>query len=208
MEIKRTAVVILSLFVLVSACASYPQDLVDQAAYNTNKASEAISKDDCDKASYWIEIALSLPTGAEKIRKLFTSNPKGLDCYLSYLEKAISDVSSGFNATEVFEKLTVAKSSRILSETQLSQLFANLNKVVTEGNRTGSVPFILGDNIDVFPELKSPEHQQFIIDRSIIKLQGDDYGRRPSVAALMDYVQRVGVDSVEGRRIESLLPTT
>jgi len=86
------------------------------------------------------------------------------------------------------------------------ELFTKLMKVVADGNTTGSVPFDLGDKIDLFPELKSPAHQQIIVNRSIKNLQGNGSGSRP-VSALVEYVQRIGIDSVEGKRIESLLPS-
>src|SRR5690606_7299664 len=141
-----------------------------------------------------------------KIKELFASYPKGRDYYLAYLEKSIVEVSSAYQAAAAFEKLSTVKSAGILPEDQVRELFTKLMKVVTDGNTTGSVPFDLGDKIDLFPELKSPAHQQIIVNRSIKNLQGNGSGSRP-VSALVEYVQRIGIDSVEGKRIESLLPS-
>ena len=118
----------------------------------------------------------------------------------------IVEVSSAYQAAAVFEKLSTVKSAGILPEDQVRDLFTKLMKVVTDGNTTGSVPFYLGDKIDLFPELKSPAHQQIIVNRSIKNLQDNGSGSRP-VSALVEYVQRIGIDSVEGKRIESLLPS-
>ena len=202
----RTTATILSLSIFLSACATYPQSREDQAAYHASEARAAISKGDSTNAANQIDVALTRPTGDTKIKELFASYPKGRDYYRAYLEKSISDVSSANQAAAVFEKLSTAKSAGIFSEDQARDLFANLLKVVTEGNTTGSVPFDLGDKIDLFPELKSPAYQQIIVNRSIKNLQGNGSGSR-SVAALMEYVQRIGIDSVEGKRTESLLPT-
>jgi hypothetical protein len=203
---KFTTAIVFSLSLFLSACATYPQSREDQAAYHVNKAKTAISKGDSTNAVDQIDVALTRPTGDTKIKELFVSYPKGRDYYRAYLEKSIADVSNTLQVAAVFEKLSTAKSAGIFPTDQVNDLFAKLLKVVTDGNTTGSVPFDLSDNIDLFPELRSPVHQQIIVNRSIKKLQDCSSGNRP-VAALMQYVQRVGVDSAEGKRIESLLPT-
>lgn len=197
---------ILSLSAFLSACATYPQSREDQATYHASEARSAISKGDSTNAANQIDVALTRPTGDAKIKELFASYPKGRDYYLAYLEKSIVEVSSAYQAAAAFEKLSTVKSAGILPEDQVRELFTKLMKVVTDGNTTGSVPFDLGDKIDLFPELKSPAHQQVIVNRSIKNLQGNGSGSRP-VSALVEYVQRIGIDSVEGKRIESLLPS-
>lgn len=205
MKFRATAT-ILSLSVILSACATYPQSREDQATYHASEARSAISKGDSTNAANQIDVTLTRPTGDAKIKELFASYPKGRDYYLAYLEKSIVEVSSTYQAAAVFEKLLTVKSSGIFPEDQVRDLFTRLMKVVTDGNTTGSVPFDLGDKIDLFPELKSPAHQQIIANRSIKNLQGNGSGSRP-VSALMEYVQRIGIDSEEGKRIETLLPT-
>lgn len=202
----RTTATILSLSIFLAACAIYPQSREDQATYHASEARAAISKGDSTNAANQIDVALTRPTGDTKIKELFASYPKGRDYYRAYLEKSIVDVSSAYQAAAVFEKLSTVKSAGIFSEDQVRDLFANLMKVITDGNTTGSVPFDLGDKTDLFPELKSSAHQQIIVNRSIKNLQGNGSGSRP-VSGLMEYVQRIGIDSVEGKRMESLLPT-
>lgn len=203
---KFPTVATLSLSILLSACATYPQNREDQAAHHANEARTAISKGHNAAAVDQIESALNRPTGDARVKELFASDPKGRDIYRAYLEKTVTDVSTVNSATSVLAKLTVAKSAGIFSEAQANDLLEKLNKVVANGNMTGSLPFDLGDNIDSFPELKSPSHQQIIISRTIKNLQGADYPARP-VAALMDYVQQVGKNSAEGKKVEFLLPT-
>lgn len=202
----RTTATILSLSIFLTACATYPQSREDQATYHASEAKAAISKGDSINAANQIDVTLTRPTGSAKIKELFASYPKGRDYYRTYLEKSIADISHAYQAAAVFEKLSTAKSAGIFSEDQVRDLFANLSKVITDGNTTGSVPFDLGDKIEIFPELKSPAHQQIIVNRSINNLQGSGSGSRP-VAAVMEYVQRIGIDSEEGKRIETLLPT-
>ena len=202
----RTIAVILNLSFFLTACATYPQSREDQATYHANEARAAISKGDSTNAADQIDVTLTRPTGDTKIKELFASYPKGRDYYRTYLEKSIVGISSASQAAAVFEKLSTVKSAGIFSDDQVRYLFANLIKVATDGNTTGSVPFDLGDKIDLFPELKSSAQQQIIVNRSIKNLQGNGSGSRP-VSALMEYVQRIGVDSVEGKRMESLLPT-
>lgn len=206
MQYARIA--ILSLSCLLSACVTtYPKNAEDQATYHASEAQAAIAKGNCTSAGRDIDVALSRLTGNAKIKELFSRDPKARDCYYAYHEKQIIEVSDASQATAAYAKLMEIKTAGILSESQTGALFAKLGKTVVDGNVTGSVPFVLGDNLDYFPELKSPSHQQIIVDRSVANLQKGS-GVRP-VAALMDYVDvaKVGLDSVEGKRIESLLPT-
>lgn len=197
---------ILSLSIFLTACATYPQNREDQATYHASEARSAISKGEVINAANHIDIALTRLTGGAKIKELFANYPKGRDYYLAYMEKTIVEVSRAYQAVAAFEKLSTVKSAGILPEDQVRELFTKLMEVVTNGNTTGSVPFDLGDKIDLFPELKSPAHQQIIVNRTIKNLQGNSSGSRP-VSTLVEYVQRIGIDSVEGKRIESLLPS-
>lgn len=206
LKMNHKIIFILSLLVFVSSCATYPQSREKQATHDVNKARASISKGNCSDAIIQIDIALLKPTGDEKIRQLFASNQKSEDCYFSHLKEAIAGVSNSYAANSVFEKLTRVKSAKVLSETQTDELFENLREIITEGNRTNKIRFDIGDKIDIFPELQSPEHQQIIVNRSINKLQKDT-ARDRIVPALMEYVKKVGVNSIEGRRIESLLPS-
>lgn len=190
----------------MTACATYPQSPEGQAAFHTNEARLAIAKGDGNNAAEQIDIVLTRPTGNEKIKELFASDPKSRDYYRAYLEKSIAEVSSADQSVEIFEKISTVKSAGIFQEDQVSGYFMSLMKVVTDGNTTGSVPFDLGDKIDHFPELRTPAHQQIMANRSIKNLQGNGSRKRP-IVALMQYTQLVGIDTVEGKRIESLLPT-
>jgi hypothetical protein len=209
-SMKFFACAILCLSILLSACAThypqYPQSREDQATYHASAAKEAISENNFPEALFHIESALNRPTGDAKVKELFATYPKSRDLYFEYLEKEINDLSSADSATHLLEILTIAKSTGIFSHTKANNLLSELNEVVADGNMIGSIPFDLSDKIDSFPELKSPEHQRIIIDRTIEKLQSNSSLNRP-IEGLIDYVQRVGKDSPEGKRVESLLPT-
>lgn len=191
---------------LLTGCTVYPKSSEDQATYHVNEAKSAMSKGHSTDAANEIDDALDRPTGDQKIREFFTNTPKAKDYYVIYLEKLIADVSSADKAIATFKKLSNVKSARIFPDDQIQEFFKDLAKNVSIGNTIGSVPFILGDKIDHFPELKSPAHQKIIVNRSIKVYQGSIRSNR-AVPDLMEYVQRLGVDSAEGKRIESLLPT-
>lgn len=191
----------------MSGCVTtYPRNEEDQAAHHASEARVAFRNGDCLNAALQIDVALIRPTGNAKIKELLSLNPKMQDCYFGYLEKKILDVSDAHQAATVFDKLATVRSSGVLSENQMSSLFGAIGKAVTDGNISGSVPFVLGDITDNFPQLNSESHQQIMVNRSIANLQRKGLRIRP-VRALMDYAGRLGTDSVEGRRIESLLPT-
>lgn len=192
--------------IIVSACATYPSSREEQATYHANEAKLAIAKNDCHNAAYEIEKAISRPTGYDKIKNLFANCQECSDCYTLYFKKAIDSVSNSDEAFSLHEKLTVTKSKKIFTDTQIDELFARLNKEVIEKNSNGKIQFNLNEKIDCFPELNSPAHQKLIIDNAIKKLQVGSSENRP-VGELIDYAQRVGVNSPEWERINSLLPT-
>jgi hypothetical protein len=202
--------VILIISIFISGCVTYPKSQEDQATYHANRAKIALSKGDSNEAASQIYATLNRSVGDVKIKELFRSHPKAKDYYFEYLEKLISEIentySKPYQAAQVFASLSKTKSSDILSEDQMRDLFSKLTAVVTNGNISGTVPFYLGDNIDAFPELRSFNHQQIIANRSIQGLQEKGSAHRP-IAALMLYVTGVGIDSDEGKRIEALLPT-
>lgn len=204
MKVKTIAISLVT--VLLFGCATYPVNREEQAIYHVNKAQAAISKDERTNAANQIEDALARPTGDMRIRELFASNPKGRDYYLMYLEGNIAEVSNADQANAVFEKLSIAKSARIFSEDQIKGLFTRIEKTVAEGNLKGSIPFDLSDQIDNFQSLKNPVNQKTMLDRSIHNLQNKSSEKR-NVKSLIEYVQRVGRKSDEGKKIESLLPT-
>ncbi|MBD9414872.1 hypothetical protein IB234_09880 [Pseudomonas sp. PDM16] len=192
--------------ILLNACATYPQNPEGQAVYHADQAAVSLSRGDSASAVYQIDAVLIRPTGDVKVKKLFDEYPAARGYYRSYLEGRIADVSSGYQAQEVFKKLSLVKAAGVFSEDQMNDFFTALTKLVISGNASGAVPFELDDRTDFFPELKSPVHQQFIVNRAIKVLQGHSATNRP-ISELMDYVQRIGANSVEGVRIESLLPT-
>lgn len=203
---QYTRIAIIGLSCLMLACATpYPNTPEGQVAFYVNQAQVAISKGNCSSAGPEIDAAISRPTGNEKIKEFFSKDEKARDCYYELHQKQIAGVSEASRANAIFLKLTAIKEAEIFSGGQVNALFAMLEKTVTDGNVTGSVQLVLGDKTDRFPALSNAYHQKIIINRSVENLQkGSDV--RP-VAALMSYVTKHGVDSIEGKRIESLLPT-
>lgn len=96
----RAAATVLSLSIFLSACATYPQNREDQAAYHASKAAELITKGDSANAANQINDALNSTKGDTKIRELFARHPNGQSYYRSFLEKMIANVSSPGRAVE------------------------------------------------------------------------------------------------------------
>lgn len=194
----------LGVTVLLFGCATYPKTGEEQAAYHADKARVAIAKNESANAVFQIELALSRPTGDTRIRELFAADNKGQDLYRAHLGKEISSIASATQAIAVLEKLLTAKSAGIFTDNQINSLFMRLEQAVAEGNVSGSIPFDLDDDLNRFPVLKQPFQQQIIVERTIKNLQS---GGSRQVQRLMEYVQRVGSQSPEGQKIESLLPS-
>ncbi|HAJ25749.1 MAG TPA: hypothetical protein DCG53_00615, partial [Syntrophus sp. (in: bacteria)] len=203
---KFKIILILSVIVLLFGCATYPRTSEEQAKHHANKARAAFSKGDSTEKSDHIDTALTETSGDIRIKELFVSHPQGRDYYRMHLEETIARVSNVYQANAAFDRLSAAKSAGLFPEDQMNDLLAKLEKTVTNGNVSGSIPFDFSEPIDRFPYLNDPVNQRIMLDRSIKNLQTKGNGNRP-VKALIEYVQKVGPDSAEGKRIESLLPT-
>lgn len=203
---KLKTFVALSATIFLFGCATYPQTPEEQLAYHVDAARAAISKGDIVQAGTQIDIALRRPTGGQKIKELFASDPKARGIYRAFLEKGITDILSGSGAVVAYEQLSIAKTVGIFAEDEMNGLFVKLERAITEGNIYGSIPFDLDDKIDYFSALKDPVHQKIIVDRTITNLQNSGSTIRP-IKGLLEYVKRVGVASAEGKKIKSLLPT-
>ena len=202
MPILRLAMI--SLSVLFSACAttSFRQKTTEeQYAYHIEQVEAAVGKGECSKAGQHFEIISGFLDGKKKIK----SDQKTRDCYYSYYSQLISSASLPLQVNGAYTKLLSLKVEGVFSDDEIASLFALLQKRVVDGNETGAVPFVLGDNVENFPELKTPLQQKLIVDRTIENLQNGSLNRQ--VAELMRYVSRVGINSPEGKRIEALLPS-
>lgn len=202
----KAALRTLLLISILSGCASYPQNPAEQATYHAREARSAASQGDGLKAAKQIDDALNRPTGNEKIKELFASEPKAKDYYQTYLGNLIEDIATVSQAEAIYRKLAMVESSGILPDDQMRILNAKLSSVVVNGNSTGALHFALGNNLDFFPVLQAKDQKEIIVKRSVSILQGKDFGMR-SVPALMKYVKQIGLNTAEAKNIESLLPT-
>ena len=202
MSISRLA--ILSLSSLFAACATtnfHHKTAEEQYTYHIEQIEDALRKDECSRAGQHIEIISGFSDGKAKIK----NNPKIRDCYYSYYRQLISSASLPYQADGAYVKLSSLKSEGAFSADEIESLFVMLRKRVVDGNETGTIPFVLGDSVENFPELKTPAQQRFIVDRAVANLQNGSLNRQ--VAELMKYASQVGRNSPEGKRIETLLPS-
>jgi hypothetical protein len=205
MRFLSLGIIIIISFIL-SACASYPRNPPEQAAHHVKRAQAAIAKGHIKQAVDEINTALIIETGNEKIKSLFDSQPIAKNYYINYLENIATEITTAYQAEMVYKNLNNAKDSGVLSSNIVADFFEKMNKTVVNGNISGSIPFDLGDSFENFPELQTPFHKEIIVNRSINNLQDKNSSSR-RVAGLMDYVRSVGVNSIEGKRIEAMLPT-
>ena len=199
-----TTTVALLLAAALAGCSTYPTTAEGQVDFYVERASAAISKGDGSGMAYNVQMALDRMTGDVKVNQLFATQPKGREYYLTFLNKTIADVNNSMEAGAALRKIADARG--VLTAQEIASLTAKLSSAVTEGNANDTMTIKLGDDITAFPELNSPNSQQKIVTRTIKMLQASTTQTRPT-QGLMQYVQRVGKDSDEGKRIATLLPT-
>jgi hypothetical protein len=201
----RPKLIVILFSIVLSACASYPSDPTEQATFHVKKADELISKLDARNAANQINDALRLPTGDAKLKELFKRSPNGLVYYRAFLELMIESINNQWSAAGAKETLSMVKTAGIFNDEQMAALLESLRVRVIKGNMDSSIPFDLGAKLDYFPELDTPDNLKVIIDRTINGLKNENSQNR-LVPQLMLYVEKVGVTSIEGARIKSLLP--
>lgn len=195
---------------VLSACAtSFPSSPEAQATFYVNEARKVISAGGCHDAGRQIDFAISRPTGIQKTQDFFEGSSRAFDCYVMYIENLIDQLSAVYYAFDALERIETAADAGILPADIHRRLSERLVAKIVEGNQSGVLPFDLGDRIESFPELESPENFTIIVNRTITNLQNTEYrqDRNRMTESLMAYVQAIGVESEEGQRIESLLPT-
>lgn len=207
---KRTGVAIIVFTVLfLSGCGltNHKRDFVGE---HLKKSETAIISHDCQEAAKNIDYAINYATEDskedEKIQKLF-SNQAIKDCYFQYLEKIVNYTVSIDTAHSTNTLLNRVKAIDVFPYDKIKQLFTTLNKKVVDGNKSGNIQYLLGDNIDEFPELKSIENQKYMVDRTIKAIQDKPKYRDIELGGIIQYVKKIGRDSPDGKKIESALPT-
>jgi len=195
----------LVLAVLLASCASGPRTEEERAAWFVSRAKETIAQGKTDQVGSDIEYSLALPTGSTLAREMFAAVPRASVIFRDYLEQYVDGTYKPLTTELALTKLNVATRAGLLSPEQFAGLRNKLRDRVLAGNLSGTILYDLSVNTDLLPELNTPQHQAILLERTLANLQTD----RPSetqVAALIRYVARIGKDSIEGQRIETLLP--
>lgn len=201
----KTIILTVALVASLSGCATFPKTSEAEAGFYADKAEAAIAKGEAYAAGFNTDVALTKPTGVVKVKELMTRYPKGRDYYREYLGVEIEQMHFVYHPIQLIKKLQMVSSNSILPPDQVTSLRHKLDAAVADANQTGKIPFDFDDNISPFPELKTAKHQAIILDRALKILQSD--ARNRPIASLVAYVERVGPTSMEGKRIEALLPS-
>lgn len=202
---KLIAILSLFLAATISGCASYPSDAEEQASYWLKEAKNKLSRGDCDSSAVCIDSALLRPTGANKVSEAFSNDADIAECYILHLKRSISTINDAYSARRIYDKLKLIKDEDILSGAIVDDLYDAFYRKISEGNITGNIPFILGDNIENYPVFNESIHKEKIIQRTIDGLRNQNSERRP-VKELMQYIEKHGIDSKESNYVKSALP--
>lgn len=191
-------------FIMVAGCATYPKTTEEWIDHHSEQARKAILSNDPVGLVRELNSISQLPAGKEKIKEFLAKNAKGKGLYLNHLDQEMSSIPTPQRAGYIADLLVKAEFAGIVSEEQRKEYFIRLEDAVAKGNLSGSIPFEFGDKeIDMFPILHQPAHKEVIFDRSIKTMQS---GGRRSIPALIEYIQKQGVQSSEAKRVEALLP--
>ncbi|WP_374487009.1 hypothetical protein [Zoogloea sp.] len=191
--------------VLVSGCATYPQDPERQARYHVDTAQAQFSKGNTEFAGAQIDVALERPNGNRYVQEWFDATPRAKTMYQTYLEGRVARVLNLRDARELVSDLERVESAGVLGSKQIADLRRGLVDQVVSGNRRDTIKILLSDDTSRFPDLNSRDHQKIIFDRTVQQLQGSDEPR--PIKELFAYIEKAGRGSNEWKTVESALPS-
>lgn len=189
---------------LLFGCASYPDTPEKQATYHINEAKVALAADEAISVGLNTDKALSKYSGDIKVRDFFNSHPKAEEYYYDFLERNIKKIQYPYQAIEMAKKISMLKKELVLKENNIKNLTELFSSVITSGNTSGRIKFTFSDDLNLLPELNSAVHLKIIADRTTDNLIENTNAIRP-VRELMDYIRNVGVNSEQGKKIQSQL---
>lgn len=167
-----------------------------------NNANNALLRNDCKSLEEHTMSALLLHGGREEVGS-FLDNKTAFNCFYSVIYEQIHEVTSPIEANRLHNKLSALSSIDGAVSNRAKVLLFELEKIVEEGNKSGTIKFLLSDSISNFPVLSDLEHQSIMITRSIEALN-NNHPSRP-IRRIIAYIEEIGPDSPEGLEIYSKL---
>lgn len=147
--------------------------------------------------------ALERPNGDARLRELFAARPQASEVLATYLEPGASVLATPRAAPHHLATLRTLRAAGVLPEARVAALEAQAERAIVEANRSGALPFTLDDPLDELPMLQHGEPHRLVVARTVEQLVNG--GGRP-LRGFVQYVQHVGADSAEGRKLVALLP--
>lgn len=203
---KKYVFAFIATTLILSGCASGPRTPEEQLNINISDAATALRDGNDVFAALKISRALESPESHARINDLFQKNSNAQNIYFHSIERSISEISSPIHAVITKLQINNAASAKIFSENQILHLNSLIKKRVQTGNSSGTLPFDLTTDVSLSPELMTPEHQNFLVDRTIESIKRNE-ARALQIRALIDYLKNKDRNSIEVKKIESLLPS-
>ncbi len=189
----------------VTACASYPTDPNSQIDYHLSRAQDQLSRSAAGSAVIELMSAAARPTpnAKERVQTFVSTQANATPLIRSWFDDAIKAASTPSAANTTYDEIV-----SVMPPSVAAPLIKQLNERVVRENVSGPLRFTFGDDRSRFPDLQTPKNERQVVDNTINRLQGKDREqRRESLMGLTEYVSRQGLQSAEGVRIRSLLPT-
>lgn len=189
----------------ITGCGSMPTNPSEKAAYYAQKSKKSFDNGSNIYGIYYLNLAITLPTGSEKIKQIFAESPATKNSYLSSLHESISRISSPRQAVENQEDIARAVSAHILSEREEKELNSQLSTRITQGNADGSILFLIDPVVSKFPELADANQMRLIYNRTIASYKDGSSVR--NMSELVKYAVRDGTKSADAKMLEQSLPS-
>ncbi|WP_147328223.1 MULTISPECIES: hypothetical protein [unclassified Duganella] len=186
-------------------CGSIPTDPSEKAGYYAEQAKKTFATGSETYGSYYLGLALALPTGPEKVKRVFAESPATENAYLKYLQDSIFRIGTTQQAINIQSELSRAVSTHLLAERYDKALQSQLSARITSGNTDGSIPFLISPEIANISELAASDQMSLVYNRTLSYYRENSINR--NMAELIKYAMRDGESSTDAKRFAENLPS-
>jgi uncharacterized protein YceK len=188
----------------VVGCGGIPTKPDEKAGYYAEQAKKSFSENGNTYGAYYIGLALDLPTGVDKVKKLFADSPATKDAYLNNIRNNIADISTPQQAVSTQKDIDQAVSARVLSDLEEKELLLQFAKRIKSGNSQGTINFLIGPEVSRLPVLASDDQMKTIFLRTLAAYKTGEASR--DMRSLVEYAMRGGADGQDAKIFERALP--
>ena len=192
-------------------CSSYPSKKEDQATWHLNIAIDNYKNNPIQGCGQ-ITAALSIPSGVEKTKVIFSNKPDMANDYLNCLSINIENARKAEELTNPYmtgliDTFLLLKRNNVFSNGELNTLNEKLAKKVYRMVLHGDLHLDLTVDMDAFPLLSTEKYASLLFENTIEKIRIKSHDRYKQIACLVSYLNTNKHNNELLNRTKEILPS-